>query len=313
MFRHEKPQSGRFRQFHQVGAEAIGSDILPVDVEVLALLHHFFEELTISGLSLHLNSIGCRVCRPAIRDRFVAFAAAHEEMLCAECRVRLTRNPLRILDCKNPSCQALMADAPRPAQDLCAACISHFGEVQRLLTLLGISFVLNDRLVRGLDYYSRTTFEFVNPRLGAQNALAGGGRYDGLVEELGGPPTPAVGFALGIERVVASLPKTRAEERDAVSGVYIATHGKAAWEAGVLLVQDLRREGIHALLDLEGRSLRGQMRQANKEKVRYCLILGEDELAKKTVTVKEMATGGQQTIPRGDIVVHLQSHLGREA
>ncbi|MBI2081605.1 MAG: histidine--tRNA ligase, partial [candidate division NC10 bacterium] len=195
MFRHERPQAGRFRQFHQIGAEAIGLGTPAVDAEILALLTHLFEALEVRGLVLELNSIGDAVCRPAFRERFAAYMRSRRADLCADCHVRLERNPLRILDCKVEKCRAVAGEAPKPSAMLCAACEEHFREVQSLLALLKIDFRLNDRLVRGLDYYTRTTFEFVNPELGAQNAVAGGGRYDGLVEELGGPPTPGIGFA----------------------------------------------------------------------------------------------------------------------
>ncbi|MBI3990020.1 MAG: histidine--tRNA ligase [candidate division NC10 bacterium] len=309
MFRHERPQAGRFRQFHQIGAEAIGSDHPAVDAELLALLQQFFHELEIQEVELHLNSIGDPGCRPRFREHFVASMLAREPELCEDCRMRLRRNPLRILDCKNEGCRRVVEGAPKPIQFLCEPCTEHFKRLEELLHLLDVKYVINDRLVRGLDYYTRTTFEFVNKTLGAQNALVGGGRYDGLVEALGGPPTPGIGFAMGIERVVASLPKDL-QAAAALQGVYVATLGREAWEKGFWIVQALRQKGVRATLDVEGRSLKGQLRQANKEKFRYCLILGEDELKKGQVTLKDMKEGGQKSIMLDEAVERLVERQG---
>ncbi len=310
MFRHERPQAGRFRQFHQIGAEAIGIGTPSVDAEVVALLTHLFEALEVRGLVLELNSIGDNVCRPAFRERFAAYLRGRRAELCPDCHVRLERNPLRILDCKVERCRAVVAEAPRPSAMLCAACEEHFREVQSLLALLKIDFTLNDRLVRGLDYYTRTTFEFVNPGLGAQNAVAGGGRYDGLVEEMGGPPTPGIGFAVGMERLVASLPKGEGAEVPVPAGVFVATLGAEAFRSGLLLLQDLRRRGVRAAADLEGRSLRGQLRSADKERFRFALILGDDELKAREAVVRDLKTGEQARVPISRVVEHLLGALG---
>jgi len=309
MFRHERPQAGRFRQFHQIGAEAIGSDHPAVDAELLALLQQFFHELKLKEVELNLNSIGDPVCRPRFREHFVAFMEAREQDLCEDCRMRLRRNPLRILDCKNEGCRRVVEGAPKPIQFLCEPCAEHFQTLEDLLRLLGVKYTINDRLVRGLDYYTRTTFEFVNQTLGAQNAIAGGGRYDGLIEALGGPPTPGIGFAMGIERVVASLSK-ELPAAASFQGVFVATLGREAWERGLSIVQALRQRGVRATLDVEGRSLKGQLRQANKEQFRYCLILGEDELKKGQVTLKDMKGGGQESIMLGESVERLVERQG---
>lgn len=309
MFRHERPQAGRFRQFHQIGAEAIGLGTPAVDAEVLALLTHLFEALEVRGLVLELNSIGDAVCRPAFRERFAAYMRGRRADLCPDCHVRLERNPLRILDCKVERCRAVAAKAPKPSAMLCAACEEHFREVRSLLALLKIDFTLNDRLVRGLDYYTRTTFEFVNPALGAQNAVAGGGRYDGLVEEMGGPPTPGIGFAVGMERLVASLPKGEAVEVSAPEGVFVATLGAEAFRSGLLLLQDLRRRGMRAAADLEGRSLKSQLRSADKERFRYALILGDEELKAREAVVRDLKTGEQEKVPISRVVEHLLAAL----
>jgi len=306
MFRHERPQAGRFRQFHQIGAEAIGSDHPAIDAELLALLQQLFQQLGIQEVELHLNSIGDPGCRPRFRERFVAWMTAREQDLCEDCRMRLHRNPLRILDCKNEGCRRVVEGAPKPLQFLCGPCTEHFERLEALLHLLGVKYVINDRLVRGLDYYTRTTFELINPTLGAQNALAGGGRYDGLVEALGGPPTPGIGFAVGVERVVASLSR-EVPAAPTLQGVYVATLGREAWERGFWIVQALRQRGIRATLDVEGRSLKGQLRQANREHFRYCLILGEDELKRGLGTLKDMQGGGQEAI-RLDEAVSVLEH-----
>src|SRR5574342_321982 len=252
MFRHERPQSGRFRQFHQIDVEAVGSPGPAVDAEVVALLHHLLEAWGLTGILLHVNSIGDRTCRPAYRAAFVAYLQGHREALCADCHVRLEKNPLRILDCKQPGCQRIAAGAPTIAGYLCEPCRDHFAAVRGLLDDLKIAHSVNERLVRGLDYYTRTTFEFLNPALGAQNAVAGGGRYDGLVEELGGPPTPSIGFAIGEERILTSLAaQATLSAAPHLDGVCVATAGPEAFAVAMDLVQPLRRRGLRAAVDLD--------------------------------------------------------------
>jgi histidyl-tRNA synthetase len=298
MFRHERPQSGRFRQFHQVDVEAIGSAGPAVDAEVVALLAHLLEAWGLTGIELHLNSIGDPACRPAYRAALVAYFTARREELCPDCHVRLAKNPLRILDCKLPACREIAAGAPPLSGSLCAPCRDHFAAVRGFLDALKIGYTVDERLVRGLDYYTRTTFEFLNPALGAQNAVAGGGRYDGLVEDLGGPPTASIGFAVGEERILASLAAGReVATAPPPTGIYVATVGGVAPSLAMGLAQTLRRRGLRAALDLEGRSLKGQMRQANKEGCRYVLILGEDEVKRGQAVVKDMVGGTQQEIP----------------
>ncbi len=294
MFRHERPQSGRFRQFHQIDVEAVGSPGPAVDVEILALFHHLLGAWGLSDTQLHLNSIGDRQCRPAYREALVAFLRARRDSLCADCHVRLEKNPLRVLDCKQPRCQEAATDAPTITESLCGPCQEHFDAVRRLLDGLRIGYAVNPRLVRGLDYYTRTTFEFINPGLGAQNAVAGGGRYDGLVEELGGPPTPSIGFAVGEERILASLAHQGiAAAATGATGVYVATVGEAAYAKALGMTQDLRRRGLRAGVDLERRSLKGQMRQANRDGYRFVVILGSEELERGRATVKDLVTGEQ--------------------
>ena len=306
MFRHERPQSGRFRQFHQVDVEAIGSPGPAVDAEVVALLHHLLEAWGLRGIELHVNSIGDPVCRPRYREAFLAYLVEHRDALCSDCHVRMTKNPLRVLDCKQPGCREIAAKAPTLSGYLCDGCREHFGQVRALLDGLKIGYVVDERLVRGLDYYTRTTFEFLNPALGAQNAVAGGGRYDGLMEELGGSPTPSIGFAIGEERILTSLAaQTDATEAPPLTGVYVATAGPIDLRVAMEFTQTLRRRGLRAELDLEGRSLKGQMRQANKDRFRYSVILGADELARGQVMLKDMIGGAQQEIPLAEVVDRL--------
>jgi histidyl-tRNA synthetase len=305
MFRHERPQSGRFRQFHQVDVEAVGSPGPAVDAEVIALAEHLLGAWGLRGIQLHVNSIGDPACRPAYRDAFVGYLAARRDALCPDCRVRLDKNPLRILDCKQAGCQGIAAGAPTIGAYLCDPCREHFRAVCGLLERLGIGFAVNERLVRGLDYYTRTTFEFLNPALGAQNAVTGGGRYDGLVAEVGGPPTSAIGFAVGLERILASLAAAAAPGAQAdPEGAYVATAGLAGGE-GLALAQELRRGGVRAAADLEGRSLKAQLRQANKERYRYAVILGEAEGERGQVTLKDMGSGEQREVPRSELLQHV--------
>jgi len=305
MFRRERPQGGRYRQFHQLGVEAIGSGQPALDAEMLALLSGLLqEELRIPDLELRLNSIGDAVCRPLIHSRLFAYFKDRASSLCRDCQERLQRNPLRILDCKQDGCQRVVAEAPKPIESLCEPCAAHFSEVRSLLGLLNIAYTIDDRLVRGLDYYTRTTFEVINPHLGAQNALAGGGRYDGLIEAMGGPPTPGIGFAVGLERVIASLPAST-EEDTALHGIYIATMGLEAHVTGMRLLQELRRSGVRGLIDLEARSLKGQLRQADKDRVRYCLIIGDEELARGQATLRDMEKAEQQPVPLDHVVARL--------
>ena len=313
MFRHERPQSGRFRQFHQIDVEAIGSPGPAVDAEVVVLLHHLLEAWGLGGVTLRINSIGDRTCRPAYREAFVAYLEGRREGLCADCHVRLAKNPLRVLDCKQPRCREIAAGAPTIPQYLCEACRDHFAAVRGLLDGLKIGYEVDERLVRGLDYYTRTTFEFLNPALGAQNAVAGGGRYDGLVEELGGPPTPSIGFAIGEERILTSLlAQAGSPETPLLTGVYVATVGGVGVGQAMALAQTLRRRGLRSAVDLEGRSLKGQMRQANKDRFRYSLILGTEELNRGQVTLKDMADGAQQEIPLAEAADRLACMPSRE-
>jgi histidyl-tRNA synthetase len=313
MFRHERPQAGRFRQFHQIGAEAIGVGAPEVDAEVLEMLASLFASLGLRDVTLDLNTIGDAACRPVFRERFAAYMRDRKDQLCADCLVRLEKNPLRIMDCKNPQCQAAVAGAPKAAESLCDACRAHFARVRGLLDAMAIPYVLNERLVRGLDYYTRTTFEFTASGLGAQNAIAGGGRYDGLIETIGGPPTPAIGFALGMERVILCLKALEGPGTGARVGVYVAHADGAGAARAPLLGREMRQAGLRVATNLEGRSLKGQMRQADQGLFRYCVIIGEEELRGEHATVRDLETKEQVSVPFAQLCAWLATRAGGTA
>jgi histidyl-tRNA synthetase len=307
MFRYDRPQAGRFRQFHQWGAECVGSDLPAADVEIILLLVDGLEALGLAGLTVQLNSVGHPGCRPAYQERLREWLRPHLDSLCADCRVRFETNPLRVLDCKVPHDQEIARGIPSILDSLCAACRTHFDAVQAGLTRHGVRFVLDPRLVRGLDYYTRTAFEVHDPARGAQSALGGGGRYDGLIEELGGSAVPGVGFSAGLERILLAL-----EERGLGASaprrlVYLARAGGPAVEdAAQVLLRELRRAGIAAVADLEaGRSLGAQFKQADRVGAALAVVLGEDEQARDELTVKDLAAGTQERLPRAGIAARL--------
>ena len=294
MFRYERPQKGRYRQFHQIGAEVLGVEDPKIDAQVLAMLHHYFCEIGIDAVSLQVNSLGCPECRPAYRQQLSAYLEQRLDQLCADCQRRYQTNPLRVLDCKVPGCKQATADAPAVIDHLCGACDEHFTAVKKYLLLLAIPFEINPRMVRGLDYYVRTTFELVTDQLGSQNAVAAGGRYDGLVESLGGPSLPGIGFAIGVERLV--LMKGEGRVAPAVPDLFIVALGEEAADQAFVLMSKLQRSGIRAEMDYLGKSLKAQMRRANKLAATYTLVLGEDELRSGQAQLKKMADSGQQEI-----------------
>jgi histidyl-tRNA synthetase len=279
MFRYEKPQEGRYREHYQVGAEVFGSEHAAVDAEAIALLADIHRELgTLPHIAIHLNSIGDAECRPKYREGLLEYLTVHESELCDECRERMRVNPLRVLDCKNAGCQPVIQGAPAPVDHLCESCVQHFAEVQSLLAAAGVEFVLDPRLVRGLDYYTRTVFEFKTTMLGAQDAVGSGGRYDGLVEELGGPATPAVGFGCGIERLVLAMKAAGAESSDQTVDVYVAVADDARRSDAFHLAQQLRARGVLVEQDLVGRSIKGQMKQASRLRARFAAICEAGEV-----------------------------------
>jgi len=308
MFRYEKPQMGRQRQFHQYGVEALGSLDPALDAEVMALAWHLMEALELRGehLLFRVNSIGCREDRPKYREALRSYFAPHAAGLCPDCQRRLEENPLRILDCKEPACRELAGAAPRATDHLCPGCKEHFGQVLSFLDALGLVYVEDPTLVRGLDYYTRTVFELASRELGAQDALLGGGRYDDLAELLGGAPTPGVGFAGGMERLILVLTGqgVGAQERPLLD-VYVVPIGGEAKRPAVELLTRLRKAGLAADMDYVGRSLRKMMEIAGK-RARYALILGPDELVRDQATVKNLATGESQTFSLAEVPERLR-------
>jgi len=298
VFRYERPQAGRYRQHHQFGCEAIGDDDPALDAEVIDMAWQFFQSLNLGQLSLKLNSIGCKACRPGYLSALKDYYAGNAPGLCSDCKTRLDKNPLRLLDCKQPSCQAIADAAPRSADHLCQPCSEHFSQLQRYLGLLGFPFTLNHRLVRGLDYYTRTVFEIQPEAEGGQSTLGGGGRYDGLIEELGGKPTPAIGFATGIERIVLNLKNQQIPVPPLPRpSVFVAHLGDKARDESIKLAARLRQAGIGVVKASGSKSLKAQLRQANSLGVHQTIIIGDDELQAGTAIVRDMVNARQETVP----------------
>lgn len=296
MFRRERPQKGRLRQFWQIGVEAIGRDDAAIDAEVLLLMHDLLRALRVQGVQLDLNSLGCRDCRPAYAAALLAFAHERRDKLCDNCQRRAERNPLRLLDCKNPSCREVTAAAPTVGAHWCENCRSHLGTVESLLSRENVPFRRNERLVRGLDYYCRTAFEATATGLGSQNAVGGGGRYDTLVKSFGGPDAPGIGFALGFERLVLSMEEGDGH-RPCVPELFIAPMGAAAESEASHLAHRLRGDGLRVETTSGSKSLKSQMRLADKLGVRYVVIIGDNELAAGAATVRDMQT--KRDFPQG--------------
>jgi histidyl-tRNA synthetase len=301
MFRYERPQKGRYRQFSQWDIEVLGTENPAVDAEVIEVLMRFLPSVGITDSELQLNSVGCPVCRPRYTAALQEILRGYKDQMCEDCQVRIEKNPLRVLDCKVPADQPVIDSLPAIDDYLDDACRAHFEEVQTYLKASGISFVRNKRLVRGLDYYTKTTFEVVIGGLGAQNSVAGGGRYDGLVEELGGKPTKAIGFALGIERLILGMPDDCRE----ASGirVLIAAKSDAAFAYAFEKVQaPLRKAGIPSELDYQKRSLKAAMRLADKRQLPWVIIIGEEEIQSEKVTLKDMKSGAQSRLVIQEVI-----------
>lgn len=302
MFRYDRPQAGRMREFHQFGVEALGEANPAVDAEVILLAMNLLEGLGLKDLELSINSVGCPKCRSKYRTMLQDFFRDKLEDLCEDCRSRFERSPLRILDCKKDSDKPYMADAPKITDCLCEECADHFAKLKELLTSAGISFTHDPRLVRGLDYYTKTAFEIKYPPLGAQSAVAGGGRYDGLIEEMGGNPTPAVGFATGLERLLLALESQNLlPEKNRSVDAYVVALGEAAQAEGFKLLNSLRQQGLSAAMDFAGRSMKAQMKQANKLGAKYSVILGEDEIAEGVVMLRSMEDSSQAKVPMAQV------------
>jgi len=307
-FRYERPQAGRYRQHHQFGCEALGDASANLDVEVIELALQFLSSLGLQQLKVLLNSIGCRQCQP----EYVRVLRRHYEALagevCDDCRIRMVRNPLRLLDCKEPACKLIADAAPRISDYLCPECESHFREVQQQLRVLDVPFTLNHKLVRGLDYYTRTVFEILPQREGSQSAIVGGGRYDGLIEQIGGRPTPGVGFATGIERIILNLKEQQLGVPPLPAPrVYLAHMGDAARLATVALARSLRSAGIGVVASTGGKSLKAQLRHANSLGTRYTVILGDDEIRSGAAVVRDMTLNQQESVPQDALAARLSS------
>jgi histidyl-tRNA synthetase len=307
IFRYDRPQAGRYRQHHQFGAEAIGEAASAVDAEVIELLWRLYEELGLRNLTLQLNSIGDSKCRPQYLEILRDYYRDKLDNVCLDCRARFDRSPLRLLDCKQERCQPIIAGAPPITDYLCEDCAAHFTELKALLEEADIPFTLNPRLVRGLDYYTRTVFEVTPPDEGAQSTIGGGGRYDGLIELLGGRPTPGVGFATGIERIILNLKRQNVDmpERDRPQ-VFVAVQTPAAQVPAFRLASELRRAGIFVIASTGARSLKAQMRQADALGAAYVAILGERELADSTATLRQLSSGAQETVPITNVAARVR-------
>jgi len=313
MFRYDRPQAGRQRQFNQFGVETLGAQEPAIDAEVILLAWTILNKLGLKEFKLKLNSVGCPVCRPLYRQKLQEFFAPKLGEMCSDCQSRYERNPLRLLDCKVPHDQELAADAPDLAECLCDECREHFAKVQELLTAAGVDYELDSNLVRGLDYYTKTAFEIQYTPLGAQSAVCGGGRYDGLVEEIGGPKTPGIGFAMGMERLIlaldsqALLPRAN-EELD----VYAVAQGGENFTRSFTAVQQLRDAGFRTEYDAQGRSMKAQMKQANRLRAKFVLIFGDDEGAHGNVVLRTMSTGSQREISIKDIATILKTEVQKQ-
>ena len=310
IFRYDRPQAGRYRQHYQFGCEAIGDGDPALDAELIDVAWQFYKSLGLLNLSLQINSIGCRACRPEYLIVLKDYYSGYVGELCSDCKIRFERNPLRLLDCKQPSCQSIADSAPKNASYLCPECTEHFDKLHKYLDLLGIPFELNHRLVRGLDYYTRTVFEIQPEEGGAQSTLGGGGRYDDLIEELGGKPTPGIGFGMGIERIILNLKKQKIAI-PVLPGlkVLITNVGDEARDASIRLAASLRRMGISSAVASGGKTLKAQMRQANSLGVRYTVIIGDEEVRAGTVTVRDMTSAEQKTVPASDLPALLAKSL----
>ena len=303
MFRCEKPQAGRFRQFNQFGIESIGSQSPVADAEIIAAALEIYEKLGLKNLKVSLNSVGCKKCRVAYIERLRLFLDKKEAQLCHDCKQRTFKNPLRVLDCKKESCQEALKNAPKIIDHLCEECRLHFKEVKALLDHLKIDYVIDDKLVRGLDYYTKTAFEIASGELGAQNAIAGGGRYDNLVDELGGKETPAVGFAAGIERMIITMEKQNLPWPEPTAfDVFLVNTDEKKKSIALTLLQKIRKSGFTADMDISGKSLKSQMRTANKVQAKYTVILGEEELSREKVTVRNMESKEQKEVDIDNII-----------
>ncbi|MEG2528938.1 MAG: histidine--tRNA ligase [Anaerovoracaceae bacterium] len=305
-FRYEKPQSGRQRQFHQFGIEVFGTSNMIADAEVICLGNDFLKEMGITEIELRINSVGCPNCRKQHREALRKFLEPKYDELCPTCKDRYDRNPMRILDCKSEICQELVKGAPMMLDYLCDDCKDAFEDLKTNLESMGIDYVIDPGIVRGLDYYTKTAFEFVTTKIGAQGTVCGGGRYDNLIEELGGPPIPGVGFGLGIERLIMLMEANGVviPEPEPVSA-FITFMGENAKRFGLKLLRDLRLKGVKAEMDTLARNIKGQFKYADRLNTKYTVVIGENELAEGVVSIKEMATSEQRQVKIEDLLEEL--------
>ncbi len=306
MFRYDRPQAGRFRQFHQVGAEVFGADDPYVDAEIVAMAMNFYKKLGLENLELHINSVGCPDCRPVLRGELKKYFQPLMSDLCGDCQERFEKNPLRILDCKVERCSEAGGNAPTTIECLCENCSHHFDQFKKGLDLLNLSYIVDRRLVRGLDYYTHTAFEIMAPDIGAQSSIGGGGRYNGLIETCGGPSTPGVGFALGTERIILAMERQGIKIPGASSpAVFVVTAGQSADAQAFKLLFSLRSAGFSADKDYMNRSMKAQMKYAGKTGARFVVILGEEELANGAAKVRDMGACSQEAIKLDEVVRYL--------
>ena len=314
-YRYEKPQAGRLREFHQFGVECFGAQSPLADAEIISLANTFFKELGVKDLTLEINSIGCPTCRAEYHKALKTYFEGRKDELCDTCKDRLERNPMRILDCKSPVCSEIAKDAPVVLDYLCDECREHFEKVKSYLNAQNIAFKVNPRIVRGLDYYTKTVFEFISESIGAQGTVCGGGRYDGLIEELGGQKTPSLGFGLGIERLMLLMVAQGCEfPKESMPDLFIAALGEKAQLKAVEIANDMREEGFTCLYDVNGRGLRAQMKYANKLGAKYTIVLGDDEVESGIAKLKNMESGEEteialQTFVSGFYSISLEKEL----
>lgn len=301
MFRAERPQAGRYRQFHQIGVEMFGAKSALADSELIAMNAEFFRAVGLSDFELHINTVGCPLCRKDYRKVIEEYFAPFSSEICEDCKERLAHNPLRIMDCKNDRCVDISSNTSPIYPHLCAECSAHFSQLKEILDVRGINYELNPKLVRGLDYYTKTVFEFVKKDIGAQSAVSGGGRYDLLVEEFEGPPTPASGFAIGVERLISAVEFKETKRRS----VFIVWLGEKAKIEGIKLAEKLRRENVTVEMDYEDKSLKAQLKSADKAKSTHAIIIGENEISRGIVILKDMQTGEQKELSPDGIIANL--------
>ncbi|MBO7186907.1 MAG: histidine--tRNA ligase [Clostridia bacterium] len=305
-FRYERPQAGRLREFHQFGIEIFGAEKASIDAEVILTARAFFEKLGVTGLKLYINSIGCKKCRAEFNTALKNFLKEELDNMCPTCQERYERNPLRILDCKEEKCKEICAKAPKIIDYLCEDCQNHFNDLKEYLALVGVEYGVNPNIVRGLDYYTKTVFEFVSENIGAQGTVCGGGRYDGLIEEFGGAKVAGVGFGLGLERLILLMESLGLDFNEKTTDIYFATIGEDAYKKAFVLADDLRRKGISCEIDHMGKSVKAQFKYADKIGAKKVAVIGDDELANGVINLKTMSDGTSRLVKFEDIASEIE-------